>query len=53
MIRSQADKDYQVVKLAVIGEVKERFHPEFLNGVDEIVVFHSLAKLTSPRSGVG
>mgnify|MGYP003580162326 CR=1 FL=1 len=42
MIQSMADKDYQVVKLAVMGEVKQHFRPEFVNRIDEIVVFHAL-----------
>jgi ATP-dependent Clp protease ATP-binding subunit ClpB len=42
MIQSMAGKDYQVVKLAVMGEVKSHFRPEFINRIDEIVVFHAL-----------
>jgi len=42
MIQSMADKDYQVIKLAVMGEVKQHFRPEFINRIDEIVVFHAL-----------
>ncbi len=42
MIQSMADQDYQVVKLAVMGEVKQHFRPEFVNRIDEVVVFHSL-----------
>jgi ATP-dependent Clp protease ATP-binding subunit ClpB len=42
MIQSMADQDYQVVKLAVMGEVKTHFRPEFVNRIDEVVVFHSL-----------
>jgi len=42
MIQSMADQDYQVVKLAVMGEVKAHFRPEFVNRIDEVVVFHSL-----------
>jgi ATP-dependent Clp protease ATP-binding subunit ClpB len=34
--------DYQVIKLAVMGEVKTHFRPEFVNRIDEIVVFHAL-----------
>ncbi|HYC38441.1 MAG TPA: ATP-dependent chaperone ClpB [Usitatibacter sp.] len=44
MIQSMADKDYQVVKLAVMGEVKNHFRPEFINRIDEIVFFHSLER---------
>jgi ATP-dependent Clp protease ATP-binding subunit ClpB len=42
MIQQMADQDYQVVKLAVMGEVKSHFRPEFINRIDEIVVFHAL-----------
>ncbi|SMB28370.1 protein disaggregation chaperone [Sterolibacterium denitrificans] len=42
MIQSMAEADYQVVKLAVMGEVKTHFRPEFVNRIDEIVVFHAL-----------
>ncbi len=44
MIQSMADQDYQVVKLAVMGEVKTHFRPEFVNRIDEVVVFHSLGQ---------
>jgi ATP-dependent Clp protease ATP-binding subunit ClpB len=43
MIQSMAGSDYQVVKLAVMGEVKTHFRPEFVNRIDEVVVFHALA----------
>ena len=42
MIQQMADSDYQVIKMAVMGEVKNYFRPEFLNRIDEVVVFHSL-----------
>jgi ATP-dependent Clp protease ATP-binding subunit ClpB len=42
MIQQMADSDYEVVKLAVMGEVKTHFRPEFVNRIDEVVVFHSL-----------
>ena len=42
MIQSMAGDDYQVIKLAVMGEVKSYFKPEFLNRIDEVVVFHAL-----------
>ena len=42
MIQQMAGQDYQVVKLAVMGEVKTQFRPEFVNRIDEIVVFHAL-----------
>jgi len=42
MIQSMAGDDPQVIKLAVLGEVKTHFRPEFVNRLDEIVVFHAL-----------
>ena len=42
MIQQMAGDDYQVIKLAVMGEVKTHFRPEFVNRIDEIVVFHAL-----------
>lgn len=44
MIQSMTDQDYQVVKLAVMGEVKTHFRPEFVNRIDEVVVFHALGE---------
>ena len=44
MIQSMAGDDYQVIKLAVMGEVKTYFRPEFINRIDEVVVFHSLGE---------
>jgi len=35
--------DPEVIKEAVMGEVKQHFRPEFINRIDEIVVFHALA----------
>jgi ATP-dependent Clp protease ATP-binding subunit ClpB len=42
MIQAMAGDDYQVIKLAVMGEVKSYFRPEFINRIDELVVFHAL-----------
>ena len=42
MIQQMQGDDYQVIKLAVLGELKVHFRPEFLNRIDEIVVFHAL-----------
>jgi ATP-dependent Clp protease ATP-binding subunit ClpB len=35
---------YEVMKEAVLTEMRHHFRPEFLNRVDEIVVFHSLSE---------
>ena len=37
-----ATKDYEAMKERVTEELKRTFRPEFLNRVDEIIVFHSL-----------
>jgi ATP-dependent Clp protease ATP-binding subunit ClpB len=42
MIQQMAGDDYQMIKLAVMVEVKTHFRPEFVNRIDEIVVFHAL-----------
>ena len=42
MIQAMSGDDYQVIKLAVMGEVKSTFRPEFVNRIDEVVVFHAL-----------
>ena len=42
MIQTMSGDDYQVIKLAVMGEVRSHFRPEFINRIDEVVVFHAL-----------
>jgi ATP-dependent Clp protease ATP-binding subunit ClpB len=42
MIQQMAGDDYGVIKLAVMSEVKTHFRPEFINRIDEVVVFHAL-----------
>ena len=37
-----ADGNYEKMKAAVLNELRQHFRPEFLNRVDEIVVFHAL-----------
>jgi ATP-dependent Clp protease ATP-binding subunit ClpC len=37
-------KDYEHMKSGVMEEVKRIFRPEFLNRIDEIIVFHALNK---------
>ena len=41
-IQSMEESDPALVKLAVMAEVRTHFRPEFINRVDEIVVFHAL-----------
>jgi ATP-dependent Clp protease ATP-binding subunit ClpB len=38
------DKSIDAIRATVLGEMKNHFRPEFLNRVDEIVVFHSLTR---------
>ncbi len=42
MIQSMAGQSQEKLKTAVMGEVKDHFRPEFLNRIDEVVVFHGL-----------
>jgi len=41
-IQSMEDSDPALVKLSVMAEVRSHFRPEFINRIDEIVVFHGL-----------
>jgi ATP-dependent Clp protease ATP-binding subunit ClpB len=36
--------EYELMKLAVVDEMRKAFRPEFLNRVDEIIVFHALTE---------
>ena len=38
----KTEKDYERIKSDVMSEVKRAFRPEFLNRVDDIIVFHQL-----------
>jgi ATP-dependent Clp protease ATP-binding subunit ClpB len=40
----QAGATYETMKAQVTGELRAHFRPEFLNRVDEIVVFHALGQ---------
>lgn len=42
LIQSMAGQDAQDIREAVWGELKKHFRPEFLNRIDETVVFHAL-----------
>jgi len=42
MIQAMVGKPYEDVKEAVWDELKNHFRPEFLNRIDETVVFHAL-----------
>jgi len=40
--RSDADADYQLMKSEVMEIVAQQFRPEFINRIDDVVVFHPL-----------
>ncbi|HWK61630.1 MAG TPA: ATP-dependent chaperone ClpB [Eoetvoesiella sp.] len=41
-IQSMAGQPYEVIKEVIWDELKTAFRPEFLNRIDEVVVFHGL-----------
>ncbi|MBQ8638691.1 MAG: ATP-dependent Clp protease ATP-binding subunit [Lachnospiraceae bacterium] len=43
-VSEDAKADYDFMKNRVMDEVKQNFKPEFLNRIDEIIVFHPLNK---------
>ena len=43
-IQSMDYSDYVALKDTVMGEVKNSFKPEFINRIDEVVVFHGLGR---------
>ncbi len=42
LIQAMVGQPYDEIKEAVWGELKDHFRPEFLNRIDETVVFHAL-----------
>ncbi|SET45344.1 ATP-dependent Clp protease ATP-binding subunit ClpB [Nitrosomonas marina] len=44
MIQEMHGQEYQTIKNSVMGEVKTHFRPEFVNRIDEVVVFHALSE---------
>ncbi len=40
-----AERTYEAMKENIMGEVRNIFRPEFLNRVDEIIVFHALEQV--------
>ena len=45
IIQAMVGKPQEDIKAAVWSEVKDHFRPEFLNRIDEVVVFHALSQL--------
>jgi ATP-dependent Clp protease ATP-binding subunit ClpB len=44
LIQKMTQDDYQVIKISVMAEVKNYFKPEFINRIDDVVVFHGLGE---------
>ena len=44
LIQSMVGSKYDAIKAAVMAEVKNHFRPEFVNRIDEVVVFHALGE---------
>jgi ATP-dependent Clp protease ATP-binding subunit ClpB len=44
LIQSMVGAEYSAIKAAVMAEVKNQFRPEFVNRIDEVVVFHALGE---------
>jgi ATP-dependent Clp protease ATP-binding subunit ClpB len=42
IIQQMGHEPYDAIKEAVMEEVKQHFRPEFINRIDEVVVFHAL-----------
>ena len=40
--KEETQKEYEAIKKDVMGELKKEFRPEFINRIDEIIVFHKL-----------
>ncbi|MDO4350290.1 MAG: ATP-dependent Clp protease ATP-binding subunit [Eubacteriales bacterium] len=38
----EATRDYEAMKERVMAEVKDTFRPEFINRIDDLIVFHAL-----------
>ena len=41
--KEESQKEYENIKKDVMGELKKQFRPEFINRIDEIIVFHKLS----------
>ena len=39
------DEDFESIKETILAEVKRTFRPEFINRIDEIIVFHPLTEV--------
>jgi ATP-dependent Clp protease ATP-binding subunit ClpC len=49
LVQDDVQKDYAAMKDIVMEEVKKAFNPEFLNRIDDIIVFHPLSREDSRK----
>jgi len=42
--KEELEKRYDEIKEQIMNELKKRFRPEFLNRIDEIIIFHPLSE---------
>ncbi|MDO5556199.1 MAG: ATP-dependent Clp protease ATP-binding subunit [Clostridia bacterium] len=42
--QNEDNKEYEAIKKEVMAELKKGFRPEFINRIDEIIVFHKLTE---------
>lgn len=42
--KEEFEKNYDKIKEQIMNELKKRFRPEFLNRIDEIIIFHPLSE---------
>ncbi|OGS22635.1 MAG: hypothetical protein A2252_03385 [Elusimicrobia bacterium RIFOXYA2_FULL_39_19] len=45
LVQEDVGKDYQNIKGTIMDEVRKTFNPEFLNRIDDMIVFHPLSKI--------
>ncbi len=43
--KEEFEKNYDKIKEQIMEELKRRFRPEFLNRIDEIIIFHPLSEV--------
>jgi ATP-dependent Clp protease ATP-binding subunit ClpC len=43
-LQDSAEENYERMKERVLDELKRAFRPEFINRIDEVIVFHSLSE---------
>jgi len=44
VIQEMGSADYEAMRQAVVGVLRGHFRPEFLNRIDEVIIFHGLSR---------